>query len=374
VALAFALVVLGQLDAWWPSLTGAQLAGPHGAVAAFYVAAALPLVARRRFPFEVGLWVACVLLVQFVALGASAGNGTLLPALVASYTIGAHVEPPRAYAGVAAAIVVPLVHELRNPNLPTLHALARAVAWDTTFVGAWLLGAYLRTRRLYVAELRERALRAEREREEEARAAVVEERARIARELHDAIAHGVSVMVVQAEAASEVMTADPAAARGALEKIQRSGREALVELRRLVGILRSEDEAPALAPEPGLAALGPLAERVRAAGVPVEIRVIGNAVALPPALDLSAYRIVQEALTNTLKHAGQASAEVSITYGEDALELEICDDGRATAVNGGGHGLAGMRERVAFFGGALETGKRDDGGFRVRALLPLQRR
>lgn len=375
VALALGVVALGQLDAWRPSLTGAHLSGSPAAVAGFYLAAALPLAARRRFPLAVGLWVAGVLLLQFLALGASAGNGTLLPALVASYTIGAHVEPPWAYAGVVAAIVVPFVHELRNPNLPTLHALARAVAWDTTFVAAWLLGAYLRTRRLYVSELHDRAVRAEHDRAEEARAAVVQERARIARELHDAIAHGVSVMVVQAEAAAEVIAADPVAARGALEKIQRSGRDALAELRRMVGVLRTDDDAPALAPEPGLAGLESLVERVRASGVPVEIRVDGDAVALPPALDLSAYRIVQEALTNTLKHAGPAQAEISVRYRVDNVVLEICDNGRGAAgANGGGHGLAGMRERVAFFGGELETGGRADGGFRVCAMLPLEPR
>jgi signal transduction histidine kinase len=370
--LALVLLVLGQLDAWAPSLTGARLSGPHAAVAAFYAAAALPLAVRRRRPLVAGLAVAAALLLQFLVLGSSAGNGTLLPALVAAYTIGAHCEPPAAYAGAVAAILVPLVHELRNPNLPTWHAVARAAAWDSLFVASWLLGAYLRTRRLYVAELHERAVRAERDRADEARAAVLHERTRIARELHDSIAHGVSVMVVQAEAAEEVIANDPAAAVGALTKIQRSGREALVELRRVVGILREDGDEPSLDPEPGLARLDELVERVRAAGVPVELEVHGQAMPLPPAVDLSAFRIVQEALTNTLKHAGPARASIRVTYG-DTLVVEVRDDGRgATAsTRNGGHGIAGMRERVGLFGGELEAGPADDRGFRVRATLPL---
>jgi signal transduction histidine kinase len=375
VVLAVAVTVLGQVDAWAPSLTGAHLSGPHAAVAGFYAAAALPLAARRRHPLSVGLWVAAVLIAQFVVLGSSSGNGTLLPAVLASYTIGANCEPPMAYVGAIGAIVVPFVHELRNSNLTSAHALARAVAWDALFVAAWLFGAYLRTRRLYVAELHERATRAEQDRALDAQAAVTHERARIARELHDAIAHGVSVMVVQAEAAEEVIAADPDAALGALTKIQRTGREALVELRRLVGILRTEHDAPTLAPEPGLARLDSLVEQMRDAGVHVDVHIEGVPTLLPAAIDLSAFRIVQEALTNTLKHAGPARAAVCLTYRNDGVVVEITDDGRSSVTaNGAGHGLAGMRERVGLFGGELQAGPVTDGGFRVRATLPLTAR
>jgi signal transduction histidine kinase len=319
-------------------------------------------------------FIAAVDVVQFASIGASAGNGALLPGLVAGYSVGAYRGLPAAYAGVVAAVAIGVGHELANPNLPTGRAVVRASAWNLTFVAAWLLGAYLRTRRLYVAELRERAARAEREREERARQAVSDERARIARELHDAIAHGVSVMVVQAEAAEEVLVADPSAARGALHKVQRTGREALGELRRLVGILRTPDADSELAPQPGIANLERLVEHVQDAGLPTELRIEGEQQPLPRGVDLCAYRIVQEALTNVLKHADASQADVIVVYRDDSLVLEISDDGRgATTTNGSGHGLAVMRERVGLYDGDLETGLREGGGFLVRARLPLAR-
>jgi signal transduction histidine kinase len=282
---------------------------------------------------------------------------------------------PAAYAGLVAALVIGLGHELTNPNLPTGRAVLRAAAWNLTFVAAWLLGAYLRTRRLYVAALRERAARAEREREVRANEAVADERARIARELHDAIAHGVSVMVVQAEAAEEVLDVDSAAARGALHKVQGAGREALGELRRLVGILRGPDAGSQLVPQPGVASLDRLVEHLQDAGVPIELRIEGKPKHLPPGIDLSAYRIVQEALTNVLKHAAASRASVVVEYTDDGLLLEVTDDGRgAAATNGGGHGLAGMRERVALYGGELEARDHEGGGFLVRARLSVDGR
>jgi signal transduction histidine kinase len=221
--------------------------------------------------------------------------------------------------------------------------------------------------------LRERARQLERQREEKARTAVAEERGRIARELHDVVAHSVSVMVVQAQAGQRLL-ADPDLAGGAFRAIEASGREALVELRRLLGILRTGAEQPAIGPQPGLGSLGVLLEQVREAGLPVELRVEGEQVQLPPGVDLAAYRIVQEALTNTLKHAGSARAEIIVRYGPSAVELEVLDDGRGApaATNGSGHGLIGMRERVALYGGRLEAEPRKAGGFAVRARLPLE--
>jgi signal transduction histidine kinase len=208
-----------------------------------------------------------------------------------------------------------------------------------------------------------------------AREAVATERARIARELHDAVAHSMSVMVVQAGAARSVLASDAAAAAEALERVEATGRTGLAEMRRLLGVLTAGDDSPELAPQPGLARLDELLERVRAAGLPVERVVGGHARSLPPGVDLTAYRLVQEALTNALKHAGDAHARVTIRYGEDALELEVDDDGRGPPgadIAAEGHGLVGMRERVAMFNGSLETGPRPGGGFRVRARIPLE--
>ncbi len=213
----------------------------------------------------------------------------------------------------------------------------------------------------------------EREREETARLAVLDERARVARELHDVIAHSVSIMVVQAAGERLARPDAPGSTADALGQIERTGREALVELRRLLGVLRRSDEDAALAPLPGLGRLDGLLEQVRDAGLPVALRVEGEPAPLAPGLDVAAYRIVQEALTNTLKHAHAQRAEVVVTYGADALGLDVRDDGSgnggAPTAPGGGHGLAGLHERVSLHGGELVAGRRA-GGFEVRARLP----
>ena len=207
---------------------------------------------------------------------------------------------------------------------------------------------------------------------EEARRAVEEERGRITRELHDVLAHSVSVMTVQASAVRRLLTPEQEREREALLAVEETGRQALAEMRRLLGIMRSEHEVAALAPQPGLDTLPALVDQVRRSGLPVELSVEGTPVQLPAGVDLSAYRIVQEALTNTLKHAGPARAWVAVRYGGDDVEIEVANDGRADAGgNGGGHGLAGMRERVALCGGELHTGPRPGGGFRISARLPV---
>jgi signal transduction histidine kinase len=226
--------------------------------------------------------------------------------------------------------------------------------------------------RLGIQSRDRRADLAEREREVAAREAVVEERARIARELHDAIAHNVSMMVVQAGAERRLLPDGQSSTREVLQTVESIGRNALTEMRRLVGMLRTDDDE-LLAPQPGLDDLPRLVGQVREAGLPVELTVEGERRALPVGLELSAYRIVQEALTNALKHAGEATATVSVRYGADSLELEIVDDGAGAAAaraDGGGHGLVGMRERVALYGGRFEAGRRSTGGFTVRVLLP----
>jgi signal transduction histidine kinase len=237
---------------------------------------------------------------------------------------------------------------------------------------ALVAGVALQRRELLATLLGERAERAERERELRAREAVADERGRIARELHDVVAHDVSVMVVQAQGAARVLEGGQPEVRQALAAIEVTGREAIDEMRRLLGFLRRGDDELALAPQPSLGELDALVAGVREAGLPVELEVIGEAVALPPGVDLSAYRIVQEALTNALKHAGPARARVVVRYEAEAVELEVSDDGPGVpASNGTGHGLVGMRERVALYGGDLEAGERGEGGWALRARLPL---
>lgn len=242
---------------------------------------------------------------------------------------------------------------------------------------SWVIGYVVYNHRRRTAELVERAERLEREQATEARAAVAEERARIAREMHDVVAHSLSVMVVQAEAAEAMLEVDPQRAHRPLAAVQDTGRAALADLRRMLGALRQADaDGPDMAPQPGLAGLEALADHVRDAGLPVDLRVEGDPRPLPPGIDLSAYRIVQEGLTNVLKHAGPARAEVVVSYGPDEIALRVTDDGVGPPGDGrnGGHGLVGMRERVAVYGGELTAGPRPAParGFALSARLPLE--
>jgi signal transduction histidine kinase len=244
------------------------------------------------------------------------------------------------------------------------------------FVTAWLIGDYLRTRRAYVAQLEDRAARLERERDQDRRLAADEERTRIARELHDVVAHDVSVIAIQAGAARAVQATRPEAAAQALGLIETTARDTLIELNRLLGVLRaSNGAAPDRRPQPGIGQLAGLVEELRAAGLEVDARVEGEARPLPPAVDLSAYRIVQEATTNVLKHARARRVDIRVHYAETMLALDIRDDGAdngADPASSSGHGLIGMRERVALFGGELRAGRNPAGGFSVHARLPLE--
>jgi signal transduction histidine kinase len=232
----------------------------------------------------------------------------------------------------------------------------------------------VRQRRHRTDDLERHAAALEADRQALAREAVADERARIAREMHDAVAHSVSVMVLQAGAAEHVLATSPERARESLVTIQEIGREAIVELRRMLGLLRDPVADASLAPQPGVGRLDALLEQVRAAGLPVELTVEGEPRRLPPGIDRSAYRIVQEGLTNTLKHAGPAHASVRLRYDDRALELEVLDDGRGPQDAGeGGFGLLGMRERAALYGGVLATDARPSGGYALRARLPLER-
>ena len=338
----------------------------RAAAAGLFLLVALPLAWRRRIPVAVLLTVIGATAGALFAMRPVQGPVTsYIAVIVVFYSVGAHCAERRALlgGGIGLAALAVLI-AIGQPG--TVEAGSLVI-----FTLAWLIGRYLRQRRSQVTGLRERAVRAEQEREEQARAAVSQERGRIARELHDIVAHSVSVMVIQAQAGQRLVS-DAAQAGTAFRSIEASGREALVELRRLLAILRTADDQLVIGPQPGLGSLDSLVDQVRETGLPVDLRIEGQQVPLPPGVDLSAYRIVQEALTNAIKHAGPARAEVILRYETSALELEITDSGTGTRPGTGtGHGLIGMRERTTLLGGDLVTGPRGGGGYRVRARLPL---
>ena len=331
----------------------------------------LPIAFRRYRPLTV---LAITVTAETVLLLFSSRVQVPFGVIVALYTVAARCERPiaaRAAAWVALPITVGvIVNNWSNPGqvIPKL----------AVFAIAWLIGDNLRTRRAYLAELEARAARLEREREEQAARATLEERARIARELHDVIAHNVSVMVVQASAGEDVFDSDPRRAREALAAVASTGRDALGELRRLLGVIRPGDrEGPSFEPQPGVGRLGELVEQVRDTGLAVDVSIDGEVRDIGEATSVCVYRIVQEALTNTLKHAAATRAQVSLRYDPDELTVRVSDDGRGLTGAGGngdagGHGLIGMRERVALFGGDVQAGPATAGGYCVSARLPLQ--
>jgi signal transduction histidine kinase len=369
------IVVLAGLTVVEFVLTRGREDGPSGPIAFAVVAAAglfLPLLARRRFPFGApALAIGAAGAVSFVEGQIVPYLGfTFIGVLVVSFLFAYLNERRQAVAGMLLVLgVVALV--TRNSPEPDYA--------DSAFVAVflalgWLGGLVLHERfaRAAAAEARARIL--ELEREAQARLAVSEERARIARELHDVIAHSVSVMTVQAGGVRRLLRPEQEREREALEAVEQTGRQALAEMRRMLGVLRQPtEEPPSLTPQPGLANLEALLGKVREAGLPVELRVSGERSELPAGIDLSAYRVVQEALTNALRYAGPARATVDVRYSEDAVELEIANDGRSDGGgNGSGQGLVGMRERVALCGGTVETGPRTGGGFAVRAWIPVR--
>ena len=326
--------------------------------------ATLPLAWRRRIPLLTVAAVMGSLAVMSVLYdGTQEPQSTFVPVLLAVYSVAAHANRRTALAGLGVTIVALAIDEPGD-----------MIVMVPVLTLAWAAGRLVQARERDAEKLRELAAALERERVEEARIAVAEERARIARDLHDVIAHAMSSIVLEAGAERVNLAAEQKSIRDTLASIERTGREAMVEMRRLVGVLRDDDESPALAPQPGLAQLGVLAEHVKRSGVSVELQVVGKPVELTPGLDISAYRIVQEALTNVMKHADAAHASVLVTFGARTLEVEVTDDGagRNGTSNGGGHGLTGLRERVALFGGELHAGEREGGGFAVRARLPIE--
>ncbi len=334
--------------------------------AAPVLAQILPLLVRRRFPLAV------LAVVLFASIATQFLIGVLPPfaLALAIYTVAAHTERRVSlWAGALTLLALPLIL-IQRAGFNTGESLVHLVIF---VAAAWILGDNLRTKRAYYRELEERADRLEREREENVRRAAAEEQERIARELHDVIAHSVSVMVVQAAAARDVFELQPERAREALRSIEESGRSALTELRRLLGIVRTSERGR-LEPQPGLATLEELIEQVRATGLEVELELDGELGELPSGVDLSAYRIVQEALTNTLKHAQATHARVRLGRREQELTIEVADDGAGRVEeSANGQGLIGMRERVALLGGVLEAGPGKSGGFAVKARFPLER-
>ncbi|HEX9378259.1 MAG TPA: sensor histidine kinase [Gaiellaceae bacterium] len=359
-ALAVALAAFVLSDVW---TSGDYLTASKAIYVPAGLLMTLPLAWRRRAPLPVAAVVMGALVFESLAVGsAPTQDAPLVGWLLAIYSVAAHCDRAAALAGGALSLGAGLVWiGIDDFFFPVV-----------VFGGAWLAGRMVRQREVHARVAEERSAALDRERVANARAAAAEERAQIARELHDILSHSVSVMVVQAGAERMAQGSDRAATGETLEAIENTGRQALIEMRRLLGMLRVGGEPPAHTPQPTLRELDELVAQVREAGLPVELQVEGEPAALPPGVAVSAYRIVQEALTNVLKHAGPAQARVVVRYASRELELEIADDGRGSATIGdAGHGLVGMRERVALYGGDFDAGTRNGGGFVVRARLPL---
>ncbi|MDQ3716133.1 MAG: sensor histidine kinase [Actinomycetota bacterium] len=360
------LLLLSQFD---PNLSAAGQNVAGLADGAFALATVVPLGWRRHWPLAVVVGVASVIVGWALAVGPVISFSSFLALIVAMYAVAAHGRTTHALIGAAltafAVVIVALTDQQPSAPLEWVFPLFY-------FGGAWLLGRGTRRRLQHQRTLLDLNMRLEREHETEARLAVADERARIARELHDIIAHGVGVMVVHAEAADEVLGTDPDGARESLRQIQTSGRQALTELRQLLGLLRDDPPRASLTPQPSVADLDELAREVSLTGLSAEIHIEGERYPLPAGLDLTTYRIVQEALTNAGKHGHADTARVCIRYRADELSVDIDDNGHCTdtpQLGNGGHGLIGMRERVALYGGSLETG-RGEHGYSVHAVLP----
>jgi signal transduction histidine kinase len=351
-AVALLEVVLGEASEW-ERLAAAAMALILGAAAA----------QRSRAPL---LLLGLILAISIVALATPAAarpttSGVFVFLLLAVYSAAAHTSGSHTLIGGAMTIGLYFTDLVMDSPAITAEGV---VFYALIFGAPWVAGRAIRQRRLNDDELEREKARAA--------TAIVEERARIARELHDVVAHSISVMVLQARGGRRVLESDPADARDAFATIERIGQQALNEMRRLLGMLRSSDEALTLDPQPSLRQLDRLVEQVQAAGLPVQVAVEGEPRELPPGVDLSAYRIVQEALTNALRHAGPARARVLLRYRADDLELEIVDDGAGTGDGvGSGYGLIGMRERVSVYGGELQAGRQPGGGYSLRVRLPL---
>jgi signal transduction histidine kinase len=356
---AAALVPLALIEIY----VGHAVPGPRPIAVPIALALAATVAVRRRAPLAAGVAAMVLITLQ----GFDGGHGTSVAEAIAwmcgLYAIAVWTDSRGFLIGAAALVVLNTV----SLSVPPRHLRDTGLFTILPIVAMVLLRGAVRGRQLRAEALAARAELLERH----ASDAVLEERARIARELHDLVAHNVSVMVVQAGAERHALPGDQAETRETLASIEQSGRQALAEARRLLGVLRRDGEPDELEPQPGLEQLETLVAQVRRAGLSVALTVEGEPAPLPAGLDLCAYRIVQEGLTNALKHAGAgASAQVRIAYAPAALEIDVRDNGNGAVANGAGHGLIGMRERVALYGGELEAGPRAEGGFGVHARLP----
>jgi signal transduction histidine kinase len=374
--LAILIAAAAFIQAWpgyvpvsevWPRFNWIGYLAPLALV----LVSTLPLAFRRRYPVAVFLVIG-VSMVGWLLRGGESPSAVFLAFFLAIFSAGAYARDRRrsllAYGLLGGLFIV------------IWWATGQLDSW-LVFIfafstGIWLAGDLLRARTSEAQEHERRAVELERQRSAALIQAAADERARIARELHDVIAHNLSVVVIQAGAAQRVLDEQPEAAREALRQVEETGRVAMTEMRRLLGVLRKGDEDPLTLPQPGVAALDALLDDVRSAGLQVSFRTSGEARTLPPGVDVSVYRIVQEALTNTLRHADASEATVEVRYLPGSVEIEVADDGRGARDTGwdtaGGHGLAGMRERAQLFDGGFEAGPRPTGGFAVRVVLPSE--
>ena len=365
------LVLVFGTAAEWNTWVYGTIAGPRWLTTPLPLLLALPLLWRRSRPLLSATLVTAGLVIQAVASGDSSEGLQNFAIGFAAYSVAAYGDRRRALIGLAVVAAGLTVYSLEDRNIRTGRAseIYAGAFYSTVFLVAWLVGSFVRNGR------ERRALESQAaEQQRAAEAAVADERLRLARELHDIVAHNLSVVVLQAGGAR---AQGGVVAPAALEKIERSGREALVEMRRLLGVLRGDEREAAVTPQPGIDELAALADSVRAAGLPVELFVDGDRSVLTPALELTVYRIVQEGLTNALKHAGPATARVIVRCRDDSVTIDVVDDGRGVegaSFPSAGRGLAGMRERVAMFGGDVHAMRGPQGGFMLHARLQCEAR
>lgn len=368
--LPIALVVVSQPDVWAPkSLNLGHLVGPAPAVALLYTLTALSLIWRQRLPLVVLAFIVTLDALEYLAFGAPEGLGSLLPTVFAVYAVGRYARLNALVVAAPLALLGVAVHELTDPifQLSGSNAVFYAVV-----AAAWPLGWAFQTRARHAQQLRQQADDLVANQAKLADEVANGERERIARELHDIVGHGLSVVVLQLVGAAGLLDrGDTAAARERLTAGEDSARQALSEMRRLLGLLRDDGADATVDPQPGLKDLDRLVTETVQAGAEISVEVHGEARQLPASLDLSAYRILQESLTNVLKHAAPPKAAVRLQYASSEIVLDVEDEGRPCQVVGIGRGLTGMRERIAVFGGDLAAGPRPGGGFRVRARIPI---
>lgn len=370
VALVAVVAAVGQQEAWAPALGFSHRVGPPAALAITYLIAAVALLWRRRAPLIVVSLVTVVLATYFLIFGAPDGLGTLLPPLLAFYAAGRYGGLATFWAALALTGISSAVHEWRDPQFSLD---GRTLIIWAILLCAGVLGRVFNTRARELNTMARRAERLESEREEQARAAAAGERARIARELHDLVGHGISLMVLQVVAAQGSLEKGQVdTMRERLAQLETTARSTMAEMRRLVSV--TGDHEASLAPQPGIADIDLLVQQVRANGVAVELEMVGGPIETSGGVGLAVYRLVQEALTNVIKHARPAAARVVLVLDGEMLTVEVLDCGRGPVGDlAGGRGLAGMRERVALYGGSLRVGPRPEGGFGVQACFPLDR-